>query len=310
LNRRLGAALLAAVLLVAACGGSDDDGPRERVEAGPGGFGVGYVSTPLDLGPTIGQPVPTTVWYPAQVPMGQPSRLGAAAAVRDGPFPLVVFVHGAGNSAATYVALIEAIASRGYVVAAPSFPESSSPQIIGSDRAQELAEPQALALPALVERVRSAGMGGVPIGSIIDPDQLHLVGHSLGAATVLTAAYNSCCLLPDVTSVTAMSALLLPASGDYDIDGSPLLLIHGEDDDVVPVATAESIYDQAAAPRFLLRLAGEGHYEYTQPNSPSFGALVLAVSSMLEGNSGGRPADEGLAAIDESSDIVSLQSDP
>jgi predicted dienelactone hydrolase len=307
LNARLGGALVALLLIAVACAHKIE--PPPRVEATVGSFGVGFVTTPIDAGADVGGQVPTTVFYPARSEADQPARANAAPAGSDGPFPLVVFVHGAGAGVQTYRSLIEAIAARGYVVAAPQFPESSSPDIVGSNRALDLAEPQALALPAIIERVRSAGIGGVPTASIIDPDQLHLVGHSLGAATVLAAAFNSCCRLPDVTSVTAMSTVLLDTSGEYDISGAPVMFIHGQADQVIPVEQAEAAYEQADSPKYLVELGGTGHYEFVQPGAPAYGAVVVAITAMLAGSSGGQPVADGLEPL-TTSEAITLQLSP
>jgi len=303
--RRVAALVAVALLLAAACSRKVDE-PRAE-EAPVGNFGVGVVTAQIDAG-SAGT-LPTELFYPAQVAAGQDARRAAATAASEGPFPLVVFVHGAGTTPNTYRALIQAIAARGYVVAAPAFPESSSPDIVGSDRAFELAEPQALALPAVIDRVRVAGIGGVPTASLIAPDQLHLVGHSLGAATVLAAGYNSCCRIDGLASVSAISATLLDTSGDYDLSGTPLLLVHGRDDDVLPVGQAEAIHADAAPPNFLVELAGSSHFDLVQPNSSGYVPLLLAVTSMLAGDGGQRTVD-GLESVADSNEAVTLQSDP
>ena len=42
-----------------------------------------------------------------------------------------MFVHGAGTGPVTYQPMIESLASRGYVVAAPAFPEARTPTSSG-----------------------------------------------------------------------------------------------------------------------------------------------------------------------------------
>src|SRR5262245_26740788 len=69
--------------------------------------------------------LPTTISYPAVQPNGAPDTSG-------GPYPLVVFSHGFGATAATYAALAEYLASRGYVVAVPTFPLSSGDSPCGA----------------------------------------------------------------------------------------------------------------------------------------------------------------------------------
>jgi predicted dienelactone hydrolase len=298
--------LLAVLLLgVTACG---DDGPPPTVTAPPGSYGLGFVSS--NVTGDGGERIPVTVTYPSQLAYGTPARPAAPAAAARGPFPLVVFVHGAGASPQTYQRLIEDVASRGYVVAAPTFPESSSPDIVGSNRAVTLAEPQARSLPAIVDRVREAGIGGIPVASLLT-DDLHFVGHSLGAATVLTAAYNTCCRMSGVTSVSALSPLLLETSGTYEVEGSPVLLIHGSADDVLPVASAEAIYEDAGPPKYFLELRDAGHFDYVQPNSPFFGTVVLAVTTMLDGYSdGGEPPAGAMEHVAAASDALRLRAEP
>ncbi len=307
MTTRIGAVVLAAVLVLGGCAHKVDREPA--VEPPPATFGVGVVSTAVDTA-TAGR-VGLDVYYPAQTDPSQLPRNGAAAAASSGPYPLVVFVHGAGAGAATYATMLQTIASRGYVVAAPTFPESSSPSIVGSNRALDLAEPQSLALPEIVERVRSAGIGGVPIASLLLPDELNLAGHSLGAATVIDAAFNSCCLLSeDVTSVTAISSVLLPGSGTIDLEGAPVMFAHGTNDEVIPVEQAEAAYDDAASPRYLVELVGAGHFELVQPNSPAYGPLLFSILAMLEGSSGGESVEAGLETAVASTDAVELRADP
>jgi alpha-beta hydrolase superfamily lysophospholipase len=280
LRRVAAAGAVVLALLVPACSRKHDSSPPPSTPLGT--YGVGWVAEPA---PTSLGEVPTAVFYPALVTPGATAERGADPATDQGPFPLVMFVHGAGTGPQTYQPMIESLAARGYVVAAPAFPESSSPDIVGTSRAQELAEPQALALAQVIERVRTGGSEGVPIASLLTPGQLHLVGHSLGAATVLTAAYNSCCRLPEVTSVSALSPILLETSGEFDIQGAPLLLIHGARDDVIPLDTAQDIYASAAPPKYLVVFEEAGHFEYILPSSPAYVPVVLAVAAQLDGTS-------------------------
>jgi pimeloyl-ACP methyl ester carboxylesterase len=285
---------------------------RERLSpttTPPGSFGVGWVAA--DVSTPHGD-TETAIFYPALVEAGAPARRRAAPATDRGPYPLVVFVHGAGTGPETYQPMIEAFASRGYVVAAPRFPQSSSPDIIGTQLAQQLAEPQARDLSLVIDRVRSGPTEGVAVPSLLLPDELHLVGHSLGAATVLTAAYNSCCRLEGVTSVSALSAILLPTSGEFDISGVPLMMIHGVRDDVIPLATAEDIYESAASPKYLYEFSNAGHFEYVLPSSPVYPKVIVAVVAQLSGTSGGgEPDPEAMERVAETGgDAIRLLADP
>ena len=61
----------------------------------------GYPGSPV-------RDIPTSVWYPTDR--------------SHGPYPLVVFAHGYDADPNSYAALLHAIASAGYVVAAPTYP--------------------------------------------------------------------------------------------------------------------------------------------------------------------------------------------
>ena len=68
----------------------------------------------------------TSIYYPSSSSEGPVANEGAASATREGGFPLVVFAPGNGSSPAFYAVLLQAWAAAGYVVAAPTFPLSST----------------------------------------------------------------------------------------------------------------------------------------------------------------------------------------
>ena len=124
-----------------------------------------------------------------------------------------------------------------------------------------------------------------------------LHGHSMGAASVLLASaeadmpaqvcaavgdsafvsgWTACAHLlgdgglPEHPTLELMRAALLAQPDGYDIakahvldalrrPGLPVLIIHGAQDSLVPVATAQALYDVAARPKALLVVPGAGH---------------------------------------------------
>lgn len=78
--------------------------------------------------------------------------------------------------------------------------------------------------------------------------RIALVGHSFGGAVVIRAGVAS----PAVEGVAALSSQGYGAEGVADLCPRPLLLMHGDHDDVVPDSTSREIYSRAKDPRQLL----------------------------------------------------------
>lgn len=81
-----------------------------------------------------------------------------------------------------------------------------------------------------------------------------LVGHSFGGAVAIKAGELS----PLICFVVALSSQRF---GTQDVErlGKPLLLVHGEDDDVLLPAASEDIFGRALEPKRLILLPGNGH---------------------------------------------------
>ena len=82
-----------------------------------------------------------------------------------------------------------------------------------------------------------------------------LVGHSFGGAVVINAGVAS-------NAVVGVAALSSQTHGTDDVAGlspRPLLLIHGENDEVLPEACSHYIYQRAREPKTLRLYPGCGH---------------------------------------------------
>ncbi len=84
--------------------------------------------------------------------------------------------------------------------------------------------------------------------------RMGLVGHAFGGAVVITAASRA----RTVATVVAMASHR-GGRGVEALAGRSLLLIHGEDDTVLPPSWSRSLYDAAALPKRLHVLPGAGH---------------------------------------------------
>ncbi|HYE07774.1 MAG TPA: dienelactone hydrolase family protein [Planctomycetota bacterium] len=81
-----------------------------------------------------------------------------------------------------------------------------------------------------------------------------LVGHSFGGAVVIAVGSD-----PRVSTVVAMSSQTLGADGADAIAPRPLLVLHGEDDEVLPAACSRWIHRRAREPKRLILYPGARH---------------------------------------------------
>ena len=212
-------------------------------------------------------------------------------AIRDArpagrPYPLVVVSHGYSNATVAMTWLTENLASKGYVVAAirhddPVLTDTTKfPQLL-------LRRPLDIAFVTRTLREKLAGE------HLIDPEQVALVGYSMGGYGVLTSAGATLepsgpmtkmvpagLLLPYVRGAPQSTEVTVPglkaviaispagggalaawgARGLQDIR-APLLLISGDQDRTVNYATGARLFFEAASntTRYLLTFKGAGH---------------------------------------------------
>lgn len=180
------------------------------------------------------------------------------AADAGGPFPLVLFSHGAASYRQQSSFLTTHLASWGFVVASPDYLERGLTGVLGEPPAN--ARPDTTVADEAVElvRARSAATGNVLSGTV-DPTRVFPVGHSAGG-------FESQRLLsrPDVPSAVSlaagvstlqlanMTAPLLPA-------GKPVAWIGGRNDGISPIDNLRTGFDYTPGERRLLELGGAGH---------------------------------------------------
>ncbi|MBM3140097.1 MAG: alpha/beta hydrolase [Chloroflexi bacterium] len=88
----------------------------------------------------------------------------------------------------------------------------------------------------------------------IGAEQVVLVGHSFGGAVAVKAGE----LAPIATAVAALSSQRY-GTQEVEVLGKPLLLIHGDHDEILDHAASEDIYQRAREPKRLVLLEGAGH---------------------------------------------------
>ena len=254
--------------------GGSNTGGSSAADEGP--FAVGHRSLTLvdDSRPTDAVPdvlparpdrtIEVEVVYPTRGDAGpEPTGeiLTPDAAVLDaepaaGAFPLVVWAHGFNGRGEQGLGIAERWARAGYVVALPTFPLSREGIAISDDLVNQ---------PGDVTFVVDALTGPEPaddaLAGVIDPERLAVGGHSLGAATVFGVAYNSCCIDERIDATITVAGGTLPfEGGTYDeAPPTPMLLVHGEQDQTVPIAAGDAMFELVEAPIWYLRPADADH---------------------------------------------------
>jgi predicted dienelactone hydrolase len=174
-----------------------------------------------------------------------------------GPHPLVIFAHGKLDSPAGHIDLLEGLSWRGYVVAAPTFPNTD----VGgaARRAGYAACPTDLTL--VVDRLTEG-----ETDFQVDSGRIAVVGHSFGGLAALGVGYDDRLHDQRFRAVVAIATadVAYPGSSYSAGDGTPVLFIHGERDGLVPYVAGRDAYARWNPPKFLLTLHGGGHVAQTQ----------------------------------------------
>ncbi len=215
--------------------------------------------------------LPTVVRYPVG---------GARAA---GPLPLVVFSQGFDVTPGAYAALLHAWASAGFVVAAPTYPDTDPDSVGGPDESDIVNHPGDLRF------VIGALLGGAtdrssPLHGLVDPHEVAVVGQSDGGDVSLAVAGNSCCRDPSVDAAVILSGAELSSFGGSYFSSSavPLLVVQGSADTINVPACSAQIYDAAPAPKWYLDLVGAEHLPPYLDPGPVREGVARVVTAFLQ----------------------------
>ena len=279
---RRSAALAGALALVAGAACSSDDEPQAGADSRPtdttvaeGPFASGRRTLtlvdpdrPTDAVPgklpaRADRTIEVEVVYPAEGdagpdPTGEVAASGAStvdAPPAPGAFPLVVFAHGFNGRGDVFLGLAERWAREGYVVALPTFPLSRDGIGVSADLANQPGD-----VSFVIDELAALDDAD-PLAGRVDVEHVAVGGHSLGAATVFGVAYNSCCLDERIDATIPVSGGTLAfEGGDYDDrPATPMLLVHGVQDETVPIAAGDAMFDLAEPPAWYLRPTGATH---------------------------------------------------
>jgi alpha-beta hydrolase superfamily lysophospholipase len=203
----------------------------------------------------------TLVVYPAVGGPSAPPAEDAPAAEAPYGFPVVVYAHGLGGGALSSMPILTRLAAAGFVVAAPELPLSKHDAPGGSSVADYGKQPADISF--VIGEVVGGRAGPLPV---VDGGRVAVAGHSLGAMTVLGLTQNSCCHDDRIKAAVAISGMQLVWGGAwYQPPTTPLLLIHGDQDPIVPFKGSTDVFASASSPVALVRLLGAPHWVFGPP---------------------------------------------
>jgi predicted dienelactone hydrolase len=291
---------LAACALVAACSSGGDSkatltpAPVMTVEeaANRGQYGVGV--TTLDLvdpsRPTAeNREVPASpdrriaveVWYPAASTATAPEQRDAPLDESGGPYPLIIFAHGVAFRRQS-VGYTQHLASHGYIVASPDFPQTRIDAPGGPRLWGVLDQPADVSFVIDQMLARSAAGGG-PFAGDIDADRIGMTGHSLGGLTTMLTVYGP---MRDsrIKAAAPVSPIgcLMPTT--LQANGVPLMVINGTREKVVDPATSQLAYDEAGAPKYHVQIIGADHARFADADVKDDDLGPDIVDKLLKGD--------------------------
>jgi predicted dienelactone hydrolase len=229
---------------------------------------------------------------PAAGPRQLPTVVRYPAIQGAGPFPLIVFSQGFAEAPQAYSALLHAWAAAGFIVAAPTYPDTDPDAAGGPDELDMVHHPTDLRY-VIGAVVHAAGNPASPLHGRLQAGQVAVVGQSDGGNVSLAVAANTCCSDPAVRAAVILSGAEWSQFGGqyFATRAVPLLVVQGSNDPINPPACSALIYDQAPRPKYFLELVGASHLPpYVDPGADrrKVAEVVAAfLNAYLKGARGG-----------------------
>lgn len=192
-----------------------------------------------------------------------------------GPLPLVVFAHGWDSDPLAYETLLDAWASAGFLVAAPTFPDSTDTQP-GTPVTDFAAEAQDLSFVITAMLNGAAGK--------VDPTRIAVAGHSDGGSDVAVLALNRAFADHRIRAYLSLSSQI-PDGVDGPWDASTpgaLMVAVGTDDEYGLYPDAYQVYQSANMAKVFVSSTGGDHLDTFLSDTPSAAAMRADTVSFLD----------------------------
>jgi dienelactone hydrolase len=199
-----------------------------------------------------------------------------------GPLPLFVMAHGFGGLPEKFEAMARTIADAGFIVAAPAFPLTNENALGGYMHGLQDVANQPGDVSFVIDQLLLANAApGDALQNRILPDEIAVLGHSLGGTTVAALTRKNCC------RDNRVRASILFAAGPLDVftnlfgpdpitAGPPTLILHGTVDSTVTFATSQRLYSEIDPPRFFVGITGADHSDAIEAQTEPLTSIQLA----------------------------------
>jgi predicted dienelactone hydrolase len=222
------------------------------------------------------------IWYPAAelaraLAVDEQLRgVSGAPPAAGGPFPVVVFSHGADSSPVQSTFLTSHLASHGFVVAAPTHPGTTIDDCLGCgtpERQQAMLQDSAANRPrevsAILDMLAAMHADSRSIfAGMLATDRAGVMGHSWGGYTAVMAAYTDPRFRAAVAMAPVVNDALEQAAAHL---RTPVLVMGSRLDNVTPYDAQARLFARVpeGTPRFLLSFPLGGHTAYSERCPPA-----------------------------------------
>ena len=173
-------------------------------------------------------------------------------ASEDGPFPLVVFAHGAASFRNQSTFLTTHLASWGFVVVSVDYLERGLVAFLGAQPENPIDQQDLTRMVVALAASENDRVGGLLEG-VVSTDEIAITGHSAGGGTSILFGGE-----PDVVTYIPLSAGV-SRDGTTMLPDAPSLWITGDIDAVVELDRVERAFEEASAPARLVVINDVGH---------------------------------------------------
>jgi predicted dienelactone hydrolase len=241
---------------------------EEAAARGPFGVGLRTLEMVDETRPTeanrefAGSPtreMQVDIWYP--VAPGAADDGEGPVDASGGPYPLIVFAHGYSSFRFQSASYLRHLASHGYVVAAPGFPQTRADSPGGPRMYAVLDQPGDVGF-VIDELFAMDGDEASFLFEAIDEERVGLTGHSGGGLTSMITAYGP---LRDervdaVVPISPVGCLLPPDIAEG--VSVPAMIVGGSIDGLVGPVSIRDAYEAASAPKYFVNIIGAEHIRF------------------------------------------------